>query len=124
MLDYKYILTNILNIANFYSKEKGQYLLLEPIIVHLVGRSGEISKKELESSINSFFQSDNNITIKIIDFYTSKKIINLNRENDTYSLYNNEEVINLFNNYNNLYNENYFKINELSTIFYKILVKV
>ncbi|WP_297277606.1 hypothetical protein [uncultured Brachyspira sp.] len=126
MLDYKYILTNILNIANFYSKEKkekGQYLLLEPIIVHLVGRSGEISKKELESSINSFFQSDNNITIKIIDFYTSKKIINLNRENDTYSLYNSEEVINLFNNYNNLYNENYFKINELSTIFLQNISK-
>ena len=121
MIDYKDILTNILNLSDFYhreKKEKGQYLLLEPIILYKVGNDPNIPNKELETYINFFFREKYDITSKIIDFYKSKNILNLIKENKSYTLnLNNENINNSFKRYNQLYNINYNKISDISIWF-------
>ena len=121
MIDYKDILTNILNLSDFYhreKKEKGQYLLLEPIIIYKVGSDPEISKQELANYITNFFIDKNNIILKIIDYYQSERIINFNTEKSTYKLnYIDKNVEELFAKYKLLYSNNYNKINDLCSWF-------
>ena len=121
MVDYKDILTNILNLSDFYHREKrgkSQYLLLEPIIINKIGIDPNITKNELKEYLDIFFINDNNITEKIIDFYVSTKKILYDKNNSSYILnFNNADINEKHRMYNNMYNLNLQEINDICHFF-------